>query len=155
MPKENNNILISYSVTKIQERFRTMTIEILIVDDDPEILDIMRLDLEDNPSFVVDTCGSSSLALDKTRNHLYDVIITDWRMPLMNGTQLIRSLRANGCQSYIILYSGHTISSDIRSALDGGADHVIHRAGDPDSEFAELRQEIRHAAGAGQDPVQK
>jgi DNA-binding response OmpR family regulator len=132
-----------------------MTIDILIVDDDPEILEIMRLDFEDQPSFVVDTCGSSSAALEKTRAHQYDVIITDWRMPLMNGTQLIRNLRAGGCQSYIILYSGHTISSDIRSALDGGADHVIHRAGDPDAEFAELRQEIRHAAGAGHGQVQQ
>jgi CheY-like chemotaxis protein len=120
-------------------------IHILIVDDDPDILEIVRLDLEDDPTLVVEICGTSAAALEQARKNRYDVIITDWRMPVMNGTQLIGALRAEGCQSYIILYSGHNISADIRTALESGADHVIHRGGDPDSEFAELRQEIRHA----------
>lgn len=128
---------------------------ILLVDDDPDILEIIRLDLEDDPSFTVDTCGTSAEALKKTQTTRYDVIVTDWRMPVMNGTQLIRALRADGCKSRIILYSGHNISSDIRTALDSGADHVVHRGGDPDSEFAELRQNIRHSVDAQRDLVQR
>lgn len=117
-------------------------IHILLVDDDPDILDIMKLDLGDEPAFSVDTSNSSAEALKKTKEGRYDVIITDWRMPVMNGTQLIKALRDAGCNSRIILYSGHNISADIRSALESGADHVIHRGGDPDTEFAEIRQKI-------------
>jgi CheY-like chemotaxis protein len=130
-------------------------ISILLVDDDPDILEIIRLDLEDDPAFAVDTSGSSAEALKKAQTNRYDVIITDWRMPSMNGTQLIRALRANGCSSRIILYSGHNISADIRTALDSGADHVIHRGGDPDSEFAELRQKIRQCVNAQKDLVKQ
>ena len=130
-------------------------ISILLVDDDPDILEIIRLDLEDDPAFVVDTCGTSAEALKKAQTSRYDVIITDWRMPVMNGTQLIRALRADGCRSRIILYSGHNISADIRTALDSGADHVVHRGGDPDSEFAELRQKIRHSVDTLKDLVQR
>jgi CheY-like chemotaxis protein len=130
-------------------------ISILLVDDDPDILEIIRLDLEDDPAFVVDTCGTSAEALKKAQTSRYDVIITDWRMPVMNGTQLIRALRADGCRSRIILYSGHNISADIRTALDSGADHVVHRGGDPDSEFAELRQKIRHSVDTLKDQVQR
>jgi len=128
-------------------------ISILLVDDDPDILEIIRLDLEDDPSFTVDTCGIPAEALKKAQTTQYDVIVTDWRMPVMNGTQLIRALRADGCKSRIILYSGHNISSDIRTALDSGADHVVHRGGDPDSEFAELRQKIRYSLDAQKDLV--
>ena len=130
-------------------------ISILLVDDDPDILEIIRLDLEDDPAFVVDTCGTSAEALKKAQTSRYDVIITDWRMPVMNGTKLIRALRADGCRSRIILYSGHNISADIRTALDSGADHVVHRGGDPDSEFAELRQKIRHSVDTLKDLVQR
>jgi CheY-like chemotaxis protein len=130
-------------------------ISILLVDDDPDILEIIRLDLEDDPAFVVDTCGTSAEALKKAQTSRYDVIVTDWRMPVMNGTQLIRALRTDGCRSRIILYSGHNISADIRTALDSGADHVVHRGGDPDSEFAELRQKIRHSVDTQKDLVQR
>jgi CheY-like chemotaxis protein len=126
-------------------------IQILLVDDDPDILEIIRLDLEDDPAFAVDSCGSSAEALKKVKTNPFDVIITDWRMPVMNGTQLIKALRADGCRARIILYSGHNISADIRTALDSGADHVIHRGGDPDAEFAELRQEIRRLVSTQKD----
>ena len=115
---------------------------ILLVDDDRDILDIMRLDLEDDPENSVDTTNAAAEAIEKVRKQLYDVIISDWRMPGMNGTELIRNLRNDGCPSYIILYSGYTMNTQIRSALDCGADYYLHRGGDPDQEFAELRRVI-------------
>jgi CheY-like chemotaxis protein len=126
-------------------------ISILLVDDDPDILEVIRLDLEEDPAFVVDTCGTSAEALKKVQTNRYDVIVTDWRMPVMNGTQLIRAFRADNCTSQIILYSGHNLGPDIRMALESGASHVIYRGGDPDSEFAELREKIRHLVHAETD----
>jgi CheY-like chemotaxis protein len=104
-------------------------ISILLVDDDPDILEVIRLDLEEDPAFVVDTCGTSAEALKKVQTNRYDVIVTDWRMPVMNGTQLIRAFRADNCTSQIILYSGHNLGPDIRMALESGASHVIYRGG--------------------------
>ena len=104
-------------------------IHILLIDDDKDILDIMRLDLEDDPAFAVDTCSASTVALEKIRERTYDVIVADWRMPVMNGTELIRQVRGNGCTSLVILYSGHNIGSDIRAAMESGADYYIHRGG--------------------------
>jgi DNA-binding response OmpR family regulator len=121
---------------------------ILLVDDDRDILEIIRLDLEDNPAFAVDVSTSSSEALETAGKNPYDVIIADWRMPVMNGTELIRNLRSRGCSSYIILYSGCSIGADIRAALDFGADYYLHRGGDPDREFAELHRVIGQACSA-------
>jgi CheY-like chemotaxis protein len=116
---------------------------ILLVDDDRDILDIIRLDLEDDRENAVDTANTAADALEKVGKTRYDVIITDWRMPGMNGTDLIRKLRGDGCASFIILYSGYNISPDIRTALECGADHYLHRGGDPEQEFAEIHRMIR------------
>lgn len=115
---------------------------ILLVDDDPDILDIIRLDLNDDKANAVDTTSTAAEAIEKVRKNRYDVIISDWRMPGMNGTDLIRKLREDGCSSYIILYTGYTMSTDIRTALDCGADFYLHRGGDPEKEFAELHRVI-------------
>jgi CheY-like chemotaxis protein len=115
---------------------------ILLVDDDRDILDIIRLDLEDDPANMVDMTSSAADAISRVADKPYDVIISDWRMPKMNGTDLIRKLRKDGCSSYIILYTGYSLRNDIRSALDCGADYYLHRGGDPDREFAELRRVI-------------
>ena len=121
-------------------------VRILLVDDDRDILEIMRLDLEDDRANTVDTAHTAADALEKVRNTQYDAIITDWRMPGMNGTDLIRKLREDGCASFIILYSGYNISPDIRTALECGADHYLHRGGDPEVEFAELHRMIKTRA---------
>jgi CheY-like chemotaxis protein len=115
---------------------------ILLVDDDRDILDIIRLDLEDDKANMVDTSSTSAEALEKVKIKPYDVIIADWRMPGMTGTDLIRKLRSDGCTSYIILYSGYSVSSEERTALDCGADYFLHRGGDPEKEFADLHRLI-------------
>jgi CheY-like chemotaxis protein len=117
--------------------------KILLVDDDHDILDIIRLDLEDDPANSVETSCTAAEAIEKVAKTPYDVIISDWRMPGMNGADLIRKLRTDGCSSFIILYTGYNLSSDIRSTLDCGADNYLHRGGDPEQEFAELHRLIR------------
>jgi len=115
---------------------------ILLVDDDRDILDIVRLDLEDDPANTVDITSNAKEAIDRVSNARYDVIISDWRMPGMNGIEFIRKLRSDGCNSYIILYSGYVQGADIRNALDCGADYYLHRGGDPEQEFADIHRLI-------------
>lgn len=115
---------------------------ILLVDDDRDILDIVRLDLEDDPENAVDISSTAQDAIEYVKKSRYDVIISDWRMPGMNGIDLIRTLRSGGCDAYIILYSGYIQGTDIRNALDCGADYYLHRGGDPEQEFAEIHRLI-------------
>jgi DNA-binding response OmpR family regulator len=122
---------------------------ILIVDDDTDILEIIQLELEDDPDNTIDACSSSTKALDFVHDNRYDVIITDWRMPDLNGTELVRTLRENGCKSAIVIYSGKGMDQDIREALDCGADHYLNRRGYPEKEFAELKKIIKGSGGTG------
>jgi DNA-binding response OmpR family regulator len=132
--------------------------KILIVDDDADILELLCLEFEDEPGFSVDSATDPGNALELARNSGYDAIITDWRMPVMNGGEFIRALRNQGCISYIIIYSGMEPDKEIQKTLETGADQFILRRGNPDREFGELKENIRkvppriHPA-AGKYPV--
>jgi len=122
---------------------------ILLVDDDPDILEIMSLELRDDTRFTVDTCRSADEALEKAKGCRYDVVISDLHMPGKDGASLVRELRSQNCTSLIIIYSGHDLGAGIRRALDSGADHYIARQGDPEQEFAELHEIINKAIPRG------
>jgi two-component system nitrate/nitrite response regulator NarL len=115
----------------------------MLVDDDPDIMEIIKLELEEDLPCVVDTCNSGKLALSMAGSQAYDVIISDLRMPVMDGLELIRQLREDGCTAYLVIYSGQGMNVRIQEALREGADHYICRTGDPDKEFSELKEIIR------------
>ncbi|MFA6362231.1 response regulator [Methanoregula sp.] len=121
---------------------------ILIVDDDVDILEILRLEFEDDPDCCADTATEVVRALALVQEHTYDVIITDWQMPVMNGTVFVSTLRQQGCTSYIIIYSGMDLDREIRETLDAGANYYIHRRGDPAHEFGELKKILKRVSAA-------
>jgi len=116
---------------------------ILIVDDDADILELLRLELEDDPRWNAEGATDPARALEMAHNTVYDAIITDWRMPGMTGGELIRALRKQGCISYIIIYSGMDPDRDLFRALETDADQYILRRGNPEREFGELKESIR------------
>lgn len=121
---------------------------ILLIDDDPDILEIIRLELEDDLDNRTDFSSSAADAIDKIQKNHYDVIITDWKMPVMNGTALVRKIRSLGCSSVVVIYSGLGMGQDISEALASGANYYLHRKGDPEKEFARLKELIQ-CAGTG------
>lgn len=120
---------------------------VLIVDDDTDILGLLRLEFEDEAGCRADTTDDVRAALDLARSHVYNLIITDWRMPGMNGTEFVAALRRQGCTSPIVIYSGKECDEDIRTALKAGADKYIGRRGSPEQEFPELKGLLLDMAG--------
>jgi CheY-like chemotaxis protein len=66
---------------------------ILVVDDEPDIASIMKKGLERN-GFQVVAFTNPVEALSSFSRHQYDIVLTDIRMPQMNGLELFRRLRA-------------------------------------------------------------
>lgn len=65
---------------------------VLLVDDDPEILDAWRLILEHDGYKV--RCASNGVeALAHLENEMVDLIVTDWMMPTMGGAELCARLK--------------------------------------------------------------
>jgi len=72
-------------------------IKVMVVDDERDILRIIKRDLEaNNNTFTVDIFSSSEQALQAFEGHpsdYYDLILTDIRMPRMNGFELYRRIK--------------------------------------------------------------
>ena len=65
--------------------------KILVVDDDPEVLDTLKLYLQDNMQVV--TARSGRQAVDYMETNTVDLILLDVEMPIMNGIKTLEHIR--------------------------------------------------------------
>jgi two-component system, NarL family, nitrate/nitrite response regulator NarP len=90
-------------------------LSILVVDDNSDMLQLVAAALGPEHNFTLCSCPID--ALGQTDSNSFDVIITDYQMPLMSGVGLIQSLKASGVTSRVILMS----AADARQqAIDSG-----------------------------------
>lgn len=106
------------------------TISILIVDDEPSILETFRTYLEREPGFVVETLATSTEAIALLDTRYFDVIIADYSMPDIDGLALLREARARGCQSLFVIVTGKRLAHIAMDALNSGADFYIQKGAD-------------------------
>ena len=78
---------------------------ILLVDDEPDILDLMAIFLEKHGDIVVKST-SAGTAIALLAGEFFDLVITDMVMPVMSGMELIRHVQAKSHGTKIIAISG-------------------------------------------------
>jgi DNA-binding response OmpR family regulator len=76
-----------------KEKTKTSRSNIIMVDDEPDAAISIKIALEENGDFEVDTYSDAESALFAFRHGYYDLVILDVRMPGTNGFQLCRKLR--------------------------------------------------------------
>jgi YesN/AraC family two-component response regulator len=99
---------------------------ILIVDDDESILKALRRLLiltpctigETSEKLQVDYFTSPLEALEKARNTAYALVLSDYRMPQMNGVQLLRALREIQPDAARLILSGYADLNGLISAIN-------------------------------------
>ncbi len=99
---------------------------ILIVDDNSLGLSARKSVLQELGHEVV-TCSRPREALALCAATSFHVIVTDYRMPDMDGVEFIRKLREQGTQAPIVLVSGFTDALGL-NALNTGADVVLQKS---------------------------
>lgn len=88
---------------------------IMIVDDERDILAILKSGLETKGGFAVDTFSSAEAALQAFASHAsdyYDIVLTDIRMPKMNGFELYRKIREKNASIPIAFITAFEINED-------------------------------------------
>jgi PAS domain S-box-containing protein len=118
---------------------------ILYVDDEPGLLEISKLFLEQDGRFSVDIITSAPAALSLMNSKTYDAIISDYQMPEMDGIEFLKQIRASGNPIPFILFTGRGREEVVIQALNEGADFYIQKGGDPKSQFVELSNKIYYA----------
>jgi two-component system response regulator HydG len=97
---------------------------ILVVDDDKNIVQVVRTRLQ-SENYDVDVAFSGPEALNLWQENQYDVMITDMKMPEMDGVELMRRVQVlNGNIQTIILTAYGTIDNAVSAIKDGAFDYV-------------------------------
>jgi len=106
--------------------------------------DVSKRFLERDRDLVVETCGSAKEAFLLLQKKKYDVIVSDYEMPVTDGIVFLKQLRGEGNTTPFIIFSGKGREEVVIEALNNGADFYIQKGGDPKAQFVELKNQIQH-----------
>ena len=103
-----------------------MSARVLLVDDDPDIRDVVGAMLE-AVGLIVEPATTAEAALDRAREKHFDLLVLDWSLPGMTGLELCRKIRAEPALSTIpvLFLTAHSSSKDIVDAFASGADDYV------------------------------
>ena len=102
---------------------------VLVVDDDPAIVEMLVELLERDGRFEVQTAGTGFDAGLRTKEFQPDLIVLDYMLPDINGSGVIRSIRSDPSVKdvNIIIVSGVVNREDVEALLECGADDFMQK----------------------------
>jgi len=118
-----------------------MSTKILLVDDDPTILQLLKLFLE-NEGYQVLTADGGHEGLEVATRQLPDLAILDVMMPVMDGFETSRRLRELGVKSILVMSHRHDERSVVK-ALELGADDYLRKPFEVPVLLAKIRTLLR------------
>jgi len=100
--------------------------KVLIVDDEPFIRQLLRRTVE-REGFAVMEAEDGEAAIQLFQDHAFDFVISDIKMPKMDGMELLKAIKADFPNTQVLLitaYSGEYSPQDI---IEAGADYFISK----------------------------
>lgn len=102
----------------------TKKITILVVEDDPSILELLRQNLEFE-GYAVISATNGKTGLEMAISHSPELILLDLMLPIQSGLDLCKQLRATGSDLPIIMLTARNATHDIVKGLREGADDYL------------------------------
>jgi two-component system response regulator MprA len=120
---------------------------ILLVDDDVEVTEYVRRELEEE-GHAVSVCHDGASGLRAAELHAFDIIVLDVMMPFIEGLEVTRRLRRQHIQTPILLLTARDAPEEIVEGLEAGADDYLTKPFSFDVLLARIRVRTR-ARGEG------
>jgi len=124
---------------------------ILVVDDDPEIIGLLKRGLS-YEGYTVETAADGTDALAKARDHEPDLVILDVMMPGIDGLEVSKRLRQAGDVPILMLTAKGGVT-DIVAGLGSGADDYLVKPFAFDELLARVKALIRRQSPADEETV--
>lgn len=121
-----------------------LPLSILVVDDQPEVVDVIRRGLEQDGHRVVGASDGEE-GLEKASADSFDCIILDVVLPGINGFRVARTLRDRGVTTPILMLTQRDAEEDVISGLEGGADAYLpkpFRIGEVQAHLRALKRRV-------------
>ena len=97
---------------------------ILIVEDEPRMLELLRIGLYEH-GFTVMTADDGETGLEIASSYEFDAIVLDIGLPRMDGYELIKALRSRARNTPVLMLTARDAEDDIIRGLDLGADDYL------------------------------
>ncbi|MHA1929597.1 MAG: PAS domain S-box protein [Candidatus Thorarchaeota archaeon] len=94
------------------------------------------------PDINVSTASSAKDALEMMKHTDFDIIVSDYQMPVKDGLEFLEEVRSSGNDIPFIIFTGRGREEVAIKALNLGATHYLKKGGDPNSQYAELIHHI-------------
>ncbi len=117
--------------------------KVLIIDDDPDIRDVLELSLSEQYTIFSAVNGKEGLEMVRLKNP--DIIITDYNMPIMQGPEFVRQLRKDILLRHlpVIMLTGKGETKDMVLGIEAGADDYLVKPFEPETLLARIKMILK------------
>jgi two-component system KDP operon response regulator KdpE len=123
----------------------------MIIDDEPQMRRLLQVALSAH-GYEIRGAETGREGIDQTAVFHPDLIVLDLSLPDLDGIEVIKQLR-EWTQTPVVILSVREQEGDKIAALDAGADDYVTKPFSMGELLARIRTALRHAAGAGDEPV--
>lgn len=129
------------------DKDKKMKYKVLVVDDEKDIVDLLKYNLEKENEFEVTTAYNGKEALDAVQNEKPDIILLDIMMPELNGFEVCKRLKSDPSNAKIpvIFLTAKENEIDEIVGLEIGADDYIQKPISPRKVIARMKSVIRRS----------
>ncbi len=100
-------------------------LKILVVDDEASVRELLRRGLSQIGHFLVDVASNGLEAIEKIEKDLFDLVLTDLKMPEMGGIELLKTIKGTRPELTVIIMTAHGSIETAVEAMKKGADDYI------------------------------
>ena len=136
----------------LRSETETATGRVLVVEDDPEIADVLRRSLRQE-GYEVRTSADGIEALDVATGFIPDLVVLDLGLPRLDGVEVCRRLRAEG-DVPILMLTARAETEDRVGGLDSGADDYLVKPFQRSELLARIRALLRRRPPRGAASLQ-
>lgn len=116
--------------------------KILVVDDDQNVLETVSRFLSMN-GYSVDTAQTGKEAIAKSRDHFYNLVVLDIRLPDMDGTELLTAMRDTEPKMVKIMFTGYPGYQNAVESLNKGADAYVTKPVELDELLKVIKEKLK------------
>ncbi|MCL4512836.1 MAG: response regulator [Candidatus Eremiobacteraeota bacterium] len=153
-PSHFSDVKLQQATQKIRDQIREESkgkLKILVVDDYPLARSMYEEFLE-SKGFSVITASTGEEALSFLKGGSFDLVLLDYRLPDMDGVQVLRILRKNSKEIPVIMITSNNLKDTIEQAVTEGISSYLLKPVQMNLLLERIQQAVKKESGAQEEP---